>query len=541
MATCQALTPFFSLCSAPPTPPSLLGAGVAAVFISLPFRDGALNFNDPESGPARSKIQSKGQPAASFKTVYLQLSGDKYRCAIRSTATWDQLKQAVEARLGLPPAVARLSSLRGVRDGALIRTGHDVEHGEFLNVTLDMRPKRSGVQPPPGKVRSVERAHSARVGTMPVPGPGRDTMRATSGPGPAAEGGPHGRDLSKGALNAMWAGNATAPGPSGALPPSPGSARGQRGPDGRLNGQSLGPGWVGSTNPRTMAASSKGIFGPDPKRLTKETPSPWIQAATGDSHLAPILTNVVSNPHAAGQLAGAGGRQARVRTRPQSAPASRKKKEEAKEEAAAGDLTAKHVARAKLTEEDHRAHNGDWAKLGVNDNHFGLISGDGHRVRPRSAPAARTQAAAPKSAPRRQIGTVRSRPAGISLVPPMAAGDPTAALGAQLGNPMDSRQRQQHRQMNTFEGQVKVSPQACEQWCLSVFSRRPSPHRWFNSSGARDNGRPAERQRGGRSDGQKQHKGRRRAAQEAHVPGSDAQSFASGDTPRVDAHTQLRP
>jgi hypothetical protein len=32
------------------------------------------------------------QPVAAFKTVYLQLSGDKYRVAIRSDASWDQLK-----------------------------------------------------------------------------------------------------------------------------------------------------------------------------------------------------------------------------------------------------------------------------------------------------------------------------------------------------------------------------------------------------------------------------------------------------------------
>jgi hypothetical protein len=43
----------------------------------------------------------------------------------------------------LPKAVAQLSSLRGNRDGALIRTGADMEAGEYLDVTLDMRSKNA--------------------------------------------------------------------------------------------------------------------------------------------------------------------------------------------------------------------------------------------------------------------------------------------------------------------------------------------------------------------------------------------------------------
>lgn len=65
------------------------------------------------------------------------------RCAIRAEANWTELKAAVEARLGLPKAVAQLSSLRGNRDGALIRTGADMEAGEYLDVTLDMRSKNA--------------------------------------------------------------------------------------------------------------------------------------------------------------------------------------------------------------------------------------------------------------------------------------------------------------------------------------------------------------------------------------------------------------
>jgi hypothetical protein len=74
------------------------------------------------------------QPEAHLKQVYLQLGKDKYRCSVRAEATWEELKISVESRLGLPPAIARLSSLRGIRDGALIRTGFDIEDGEYLNV-----------------------------------------------------------------------------------------------------------------------------------------------------------------------------------------------------------------------------------------------------------------------------------------------------------------------------------------------------------------------------------------------------------------------
>jgi hypothetical protein len=95
--------------------------------------DDDLDFSSPVA--RKRQTNQRHQPEARTKTVYLQLSGDKYRCAIRSDATWEQLKAAVEARLGLPPEVAKLASIRGARDGALIRTGHDIEAGEYLDVS----------------------------------------------------------------------------------------------------------------------------------------------------------------------------------------------------------------------------------------------------------------------------------------------------------------------------------------------------------------------------------------------------------------------
>jgi len=47
------------------------------------IRDGDLNFNDPEDWPKRQRppktMGAVEQPTARFKTVYLQLGGDKYR------------------------------------------------------------------------------------------------------------------------------------------------------------------------------------------------------------------------------------------------------------------------------------------------------------------------------------------------------------------------------------------------------------------------------------------------------------------------------
>jgi hypothetical protein len=95
-----------------------------------------MNFTAaPEVGGTSRRLRIP-QPEACTKTVYLQLMGDKYRINLRSDASWNQLKTSIEGRLGLPPETARLKELRAVRDGALIRSGADLENGEYIEASL---------------------------------------------------------------------------------------------------------------------------------------------------------------------------------------------------------------------------------------------------------------------------------------------------------------------------------------------------------------------------------------------------------------------
>jgi hypothetical protein len=108
------------------------GSDVTADFHMLDFKE-----SEPTRNRAR-KIRSK-RPAAATKRVYLQLMGDKYRCNLRSDATWEQLRDAVQGRLCLPNDRARVSKLRACRDGARICNGADIEDGEYIEVSHSQR------------------------------------------------------------------------------------------------------------------------------------------------------------------------------------------------------------------------------------------------------------------------------------------------------------------------------------------------------------------------------------------------------------------
>mmetsp|Transcript_17366 Transcript_17366/g.22541 ORF Transcript_17366/g.22541 Transcript_17366/m.22541 type:complete len:555 (-) Transcript_17366:135-1799(-) len=348
--------------------------------------DNDLDFKTAVARKRGSKKQN--QPRAKTKTVYLQLSGDKYRCAVRSDATWEQLKAAIEARLGLPPAIASLASIRGARDGALIRTGNDIEDGEYLDVKLDLRElAKSSTPEPPSPPRQAKTYYDDN--NMIIP---------------------------------------------------------------NLNQKS----WVQSTNPKSISLRcfarekkkkqsehenkmhqqpSQNVSG---KALNNHRISPWVQAVSGTTILAPVVTSnkmgVVSN------------------NRPSSAPSSRPKHSQ-----------NNHEERDEYHEEERGYGGRSWSRppQNQNDHHQNnyfpnvmstdneaLNNGGGPRrsVFP-SGMVSKSRIARPSSAP-----PVRSVITNMHPVMPMALGA-TEVMSNVFSNPMDPRQRQQFLQMGQYETQ----------------------------------------------------------------------------------------
>jgi hypothetical protein len=345
--------------------------------------------NDLDFKTARKRANNRNQPKAKTKTVYLQLSGDKYRCNIRSDATWDQLKAAVETRLGLPPAVAQLASIRGARDGALIRTGNDIEDGEYLDLKLDLReltqskPMQQMRSPPRQQVAEPKKVYDDNI--MP--------------------------DLSR-------------------------------------------KSWVQSTNPKSISirCNQQHKSKSDHKMSTNKNKnkilnsscvSPWVQAASGTTILAPVITHKETSKH--------------HHHRPSSAPTSRKQSQQQYNH---------QTYESGSPINDNRMHGASWSRGGLpyQDNHHhskclpnvmstddidhiegggggGSRGGTRHNINPSKSRVR------PSSAP-----NVRSVIAGVQPVMPIAYGA-TEVMSGVFANPMDPRQRQQFLQMGEYENQ----------------------------------------------------------------------------------------